>query len=109
MRIDGQPGLSINASIFPGSESANVPLAPGGGGGRQAMTALSVAANSQSSLLPHATMATYPPGIATLLASRSAFSGSCANWKELNPVTTSNEASLYGNSSISPQIKSPPG
>ncbi len=33
------PASTINASIFPGSESENGPSAPGGGGGTHAMTA----------------------------------------------------------------------
>ena len=103
------PACSINASIFPGSESENGPSAPGGGGGTHAITAPKVAACSQSSTLPHDTIATYPPALTTLLASLSALTGFSAYWKELNPVTTSNEPSAYGNSSISPLLKSPSG
>src|SRR5579859_6504378 len=86
------PTCSIDASSLPGSASANV-LAAVGGVGRQAITALSVMENSLSSVLPGVTIATYPPGFATLLASRSACSGSSANWSELNAVTISNDAS----------------
>src|ERR1700694_4625718 len=100
------PACSINASSLPGQASANVPTAPVGGG-RQAITALRVVANSQSSPLPHATIAIDPPGLTTLLASRRALNGSSANWRALNPVTTSNETSAYGNASMSPQRKSP--
>src|SRR5437588_6715822 len=101
-RVGVSPACSSSASNFPGSESANGPSAPGGGGGTQAMTAAKVVACSQSCALPQVTIATYPPGFTTLLACLSALTGSAAYWNELNPVTTSKEASAYGNSSISP-------
>ena len=58
---------------------------------------------------PHVAIATVPPGLVTRRASASALPGFPAYWKELNPVTASNDASAKGSASSSPVMKVPVG
>src|SRR6185437_12473222 len=94
--IGSSPAAVANPRSATSSESANGPGAPGGGAGSSGRSSATSDAASIPSGLPHVITTTKDPGRTTRLASARAAPGFAAYWKELNPVTRSNELSSNG-------------
>src|ERR1700722_14941499 len=102
------PAPVSSPSTTPGSETANGAAVPGGGGASSFSRAKN-ASVSQPAGSPHTSLAPPPPGRGTRASSATAVFGSDAYWIELPAVTTSNVASSYGNSPMSPTRRSASG
>ena len=105
-----RPATRSASSSFPGSDRANMPLRfilSSASGGYSGNNGLNTKATPDSPALVGTTTATGPRE--TRRASARARALSSANWKALNPVTTSKDSSGHGSVSSSPTRKSPDG